>query len=160
MVLNFLIPRNPGVDYCILPQSVGGTGFSLWWHAPNAALNASVGVTGAGVNQFPLGGAYLEKTITRMNAFLAIETGNTIDAVFLQNGEQDTGDATVIFGGQSGIGYYHSSFALTDQQAYTRYVTAMITDMTARVTGGRTWPFIIGQPPPDLAYTQAVVPFG
>ena len=147
LIRDYLIPRNPGVDYCILPQSVGGTGFSLWWHAPNAALTVGVGSTG----NFPLGGQYYEKTITQMNAFLAAEVGNTIDCVILQNGEQETGDTG------SNIGYYHASFGLTDKQAYTRYVTEMIADMSARVTGGRTWPFLIGQMPPDLVYGPGLI---
>ena len=159
MIRDYLIPRNPGVDYCILPQSVGGTGFSLYWHAPNAALNPSVGVPDDPanlVNQYPLGGYYLERTITQMNAFLAMEAGNTIDAVILQNGEQETGDQG------TNIGYYHASFSLTNQQAYTRYVTEMMTDLVSRVPaaapgGVRSWPFFIGQPPPELAYGPGVI---
>jgi hypothetical protein len=143
MIRDYLIPRNPGVDYCILPQSVGGSGFTNWWHAPNAALTPAVGATTLGV--------HYETTITQMNAFLAAEVGNTIDCVILQNGEQETGDTA------TNIGYYHASFGLTDKQAYTRYVTEMIADMTARVTGGRTWPFLIGQMPPDLVYPPGLI---
>jgi len=155
LVRDYLIPRNPGVDFCILPQSVGGTGFTDYWHAPNPALTTAVGVD-ASWNQYPLGGAYYEKTIEQINAFLAAEVGNTIDLVILQNGEQETAHVSMV-GWPGGIGYYHDSFGLTNKQAYTRYVTEMIADMAARVTGGRTWPFLIGSVPPDLTYPQTLI---
>lgn len=138
MARDYLIPRFPGVDFCILPQSVGGSGFHGYWHAPHPP-------------DYATGGVYYETTIAQMNAFLAAEAGNTIDCVILQNGEADVGD----LGSQ--LGYYAPSYGLTDYQAYTRYVTEMIADMTARVTGGRTWPFLIGQPPPDVGYPPSVV---
>jgi hypothetical protein len=121
------------VDFCILPQSVGGSGFHSFWHAPHPP-------------DYATGGSLYETTITQINAFLAAEVGNTIDLVILQNGEQETGDAGL------NLGYYGGSYGLTDKQAYTRYVTEMIADMAARVTGGRTWPFLIGSVPPDLTY--------
>jgi hypothetical protein len=141
MVRDYLIPRNPGVDYCILPLAVGGTSFHKDWHAPHAP-------------DYATGATQYLNAVAQMNAFLAAEAGNTIDVVILQNGEEDSGDA----GANSG--YYGPSYALSDHDAYTRYVVefiaGLVADVPAASPGGvRGWPFLIGGMPPHICWAPA-----
>ena len=138
MIRNHLIPRNPGVDWCILPLAYGGTSFHKDWHAPHAP-------------DYTTGGTRYLFAVAQMNAFLAAEAGNTIDVVVLQNGEEDGGDAGL------NSGYYGPSYALSDHDAYTRYVVefvaGLVADVPAASPGGvRSWPLLIGGMPPHICW--------
>jgi hypothetical protein len=139
LVRDYLIPRNPGVDYCIVPVAAGGSTFPGGWHAPHPP-------------DYATGGTNYLFAVAQMNAFLAAEVGNTIDVVILQNGEDDTNAAS------SNLGYYGGSYGLSDYAAYTRYVVEFVAGIQADVPGGnsggvRTWPLLIGAMPPDIVYS-------
>jgi hypothetical protein len=143
MVRDYLIPRFPGVDFCILPLNSGGSAFhdqalDNAWHAPHPP-------------DYATGGTRYNFAVAQMNAFLAAETGNTIDVVILQNGEEEL----VAVGANQG--YYAT---LSDTAAYTRYVTEFIAGLVADVPlaspgGVRSWPFLIGAMPPDIVYAPS-----
>jgi hypothetical protein len=126
-----------GRNILIIPNAMGGTGFSNSNFAGSGPSYPGWGVCGAKKGDFH------EDTIARVNSAMATYPGSRIIACFCQGGEADAQwIPTLKPDGSAG------SYVADDPQAFIDYTVAEVADFRTRWTGGADVPFLFGQMSP------------